>query len=220
MPYRRDILANGEFYHIFTKSIAGFKIFNKENDFRRMVEALFFYSLSEPPYKFSLFVEQQSKNKEKDLLQFKFQDKIIKIIAYCIMPTHIHFVLQQLQDDGISRYMNLLLKSYSKFFNVKYKRRGPLWEGRFKNVLINSDEQLLHLTRYIHLNPTSASIVDNPQDWQFSSYKEYIGLIDESKRLCDFSDLLDIDKAHYKTFVEDRIDYQRELEKIKHLILE
>ena len=70
--------------------------------------------------------------------------------------------------------MRRLLNSYTRYFNEKIKRKGPLWEGRFKKVLVNSDEQLLHLTRYVHLNPVSAGIVEKPEDWPCSSYREYI----------------------------------------------
>jgi putative transposase len=136
------------------------------------------------------------------------------------MPTHIHIILEQLEDKGISKYMNLVLKSYSKYFNVKYNRRGPLWEGRFKNVSVETDEQFMHLTRYIHLNPTSSLLVDNPEDWEFSSYKEYAGILAEDKYMCDYYNFLDMDKAAYQAFVKDHVGYQRELEKIKHLLME
>jgi len=136
------------------------------------------------------------------------------------MPTHIHLLLQQLEGGSISKYINLLLKSYSKYFNLKYRRKGPLWEGRFRSILVASDEQFRHLTRYIHLNPTSALLTDNPINWKYSSYKEYIKPHNNKERVCDFSDYLDIDHHSYKKFVEDQIDYQRTLEKIKHLTLE
>lgn len=136
------------------------------------------------------------------------------------MPTHIHLILQQLKNYGISRFMNLILKSYSKHFNIKHKRKGPLWEGRFKNVLVETNEQFLHLTRYIHLNPVTDYLVNKPEDWKFSSYREYIGLVDKDERICDFSDYLDMDIPSYQGFVNDRIVYQRELAQIKHLILE
>ncbi len=134
----------------------------------------------------------------------------MRILAYCLMPTHVHFIVEQIADNGISHYVNLILKSYSKYFNVKYKRKGPLWEGRFKNILVETDEQFLHLTRYIHFNPVSISLVNAPQDWKFSSYGEYINENTAGRqKICDYSKYLDMDVATYKKFVEDRIDYQR-----------
>ncbi|MCM8826817.1 MAG: hypothetical protein NC904_04785 [Candidatus Omnitrophica bacterium] len=93
--------------------------------------------------------------------------------------------------------MSRVSNSYARYFNIKYGRRGPLWEGTFKNVLVNNDEQLLHLTRYIHLNPTTAFLVERPEDWSFSSYREYLDKEDK-----------------------DKIGYQRDLEMIKHLVFE
>lgn len=218
MPYRKNPLVKGEIYHIFTKSIAGYTIFNSIDDFERMLGAMAFYTVNNPPSRFSLFLEQGPESKLKQL--GLFSDKIVKIIAYCLMPTHIHLIAQQIQDDGISRFINLILKSYSKYFNIKHNRKGPLWEGRFKNVLVDTDEQLMHLTRYIHLNPVSAFLVNAPEDWDFSSYKEFVGMESAQAKICDFSDRVDIQIPHYRKFVEGRIDYQRELERIKHLVIE
>lgn len=172
------------------------------------------------PYKYSVFnrltTQVQEEIKRAYLLE---KDKnYVSVIAYCIMPTHIHIIIKQLCDNGISKYMNNTLNSYSRYFNVRNERRGPLWESRFKSIHIENDEQLLHLTRYIHLNPVSARLVDKPEEWVYSSYKEY--LRDTNKSLCDYGELIEINPLTYQSFVNERIDYQRELSKIKSLLLE
>jgi len=220
MANRKVPLVTDEFYHIYTRSIAYFRIFRSSADYKRIIETIRFYTAQKPPYKFSQYLELLDQSKKEKLQQINNRDKLVHVIAYCIMPTHIHLVLRQMQDGGISKYANLILKSYSKYFNIKYNRLGPLWEGRFKNILVESDEQLLHLTRYIHLNPVSISLVSKAADWEFSSYKEYLGLMNEENSICKFSDCLDISVSEYKTFVDERIEYQRELETIKHLLLE
>ena len=134
------------------------------------------------------------------------------------MPTHFHLILNQKKENGIPRFMSNVLNSYTRYFNTKYKRKGPLWEGRFKGVRVQENEYLLHLTRYIHLNPVSASLVNKPEAWSASSYNEYIGT--SGDRVTDFQELIDMNPSDYRGFVEERIDQQRELEKIKHLILE
>ena len=218
MPYRKVVLANAGVHHIFTRSIAGFRIFNSDKDYERMRQVMIFYSLKKPPCKFSLFVSSL----KNDLGILDFKNKLVRILAYCLMPTHIHIIAEQIADNGISHYVNLILKSYSKYFNVKYKRKGPLWEGRFRNVLVETDDQLLHLTRYVHLNPVSSSLVDTPQDWRFSSYWEYTNenAAGGAQKICEYSRYLSMNTAVYKKFVDDRIDYQRELEHIKHLTFE
>jgi len=180
-----------------------------------MTDTIAFYSTENAPCRFSFF-EKAGKDAR---LRADHTGKIVRIISYCLMPTHIHLVLQQLQDGGITKFANQILKSHSKYFNVKYKRKGPLWEGRFKSVAVDKDEYLLHLTRYIHLNPVTACFVNKPEEWPYSSFMEY--LTTSNKRgICDYNDILDIKAKAYRDFVEDRIDYQRKLSLLKKLWLE
>jgi putative transposase len=219
--YRKCPLITGKVYHILTKSIAGFKIFNRNGEFSRMLETIKYYQIVNQPIKFSraLELKKRGDNKSNESHKsLKKEKKSVEVIAYCIMPTHIHLILKQLQEEGISIFMNKILSSYTHYFNLFHKRKGPLWEGRFKNVLIESDEQLYHLTRYIHLNPVTAYLVNNPEDWNFSSYKEYLNI--SKNKICKHDDLFEIDITNYKKFVKDRIPYQRELAKIKNLMLD
>ena len=215
---RKIPLVSGEIYHIFNKSIAGYKIFNTKGEFLRMMEVTQYYLWGRRKIRFSKWKEiRENRLSEIEVLK---EEKIVEIIAYCIMPTHIHLILKQIRDKGISIFMSQISNSYARYFNEKHKRKGPLWEKEFKNILITTDEQLLHLTRYIHLNPVSAFLVDKPEDWFASSYREYLGEVEELQRICNCEDFLDITPSSYKEFVENRIPYQRELEKIKNLILE
>ena len=221
--YRKEALAVGEIYHIFNKSIADFKIFNDPFDFSRIMNAIQYYQLKNPPLRLARFSALPESNKDqfgKPDVSAK-RDKLIDIIAFCVMPTHLHLVLKQLKDNGISIFVGNVLNSYARYFNTKYKRKGPLWEGRFKNVLVKDDEQLLHLTRYLHLNPVTAYLVDNPEDWPVSSYKEYTTSEDAgNSKICSYDSLFDISPDSYAEFVKDNIAYQRELAGIEKLIVE
>jgi len=223
---RKNTLVTGHIYHVFNKSIAGFVIFNSKADFLRIMGMLKYYQIENPPDKFSRFCMLEGV-KNDNLFHYidvisKDKKRLVQIVSYCIMPTHLHLVLKQLKKHGISIFMGNILNSYSRYFNTKYKRKGPLWEGRFKNVLVSSDEQLLHLTRYIHLNPVTAYLADKPLDWVYSSYREYLSLNkkDNSGNMCDYNSFLSIKPKDYKKFVEDRISYQRDLAKIKDIILD
>ena len=220
MGYRKVPLVENEIYHIYTRSIAEYKIFRNKNDYKRIVDTLYFYSAEKPPCKFSIYLRLLEKEKSKKLNEIELARKRVQLIAYCIMPTHIHLILKQLLPHGISNYINQVLKSYGKYYNIKYSRRGPLCEGRFKNVLVETNEQFVHLTRYIHLNPSSISLVNDPVEWKYSSYNEYLDHIPAKERICDFSEHLDMEPGSYKSFVNERKDYQRELQKIKHLTIE
>lgn len=216
---RKYPLVSDEIYHIISRSIAGYQIFNTPNDYLRFIDALKFYKFK-MSYKFSKFRKLSLKSQKEIFQQISpnWRNQIVQLIAYCLMPTHIHLILKQLLENGIPIYMNNLLNSYTRYFNTLHSRKGPLWESRFKNIIINDDQQLLHLTRYVHLNPSSAGLADNPEKWLFSSYHEYIGKI--NNKICQFDQEIGIDPKKYKKFVESRISYQQQISKIKALLLE
>ena len=220
---RRFELINSCIYHVFNRSVAGFTIFNDDHEFARIKETSQFYQYSEPTNKYSRFLKiaGRKENPEEHTLHVDLgnHNKLVRILAYCFMPTHYHFILKQLEDRGIERFIGNIQNSYSRFFNTKHNRRGPLWEGRFKNVLVETDEQLLHLTRYIHLKPAHSSLVKHPGKWQYSSYLEYVvpGI---NQHNCDFSQDLSIEPGNYKEFVNCDSEYQKEIHKIKHLTFE
>ncbi|MCX6810395.1 MAG: transposase [Candidatus Berkelbacteria bacterium] len=217
---REDLLVRGEYYHIFSRSIAKFVVFNNSKEYSRMLNVLRLYQFSDFDYKYSKFIELDISLQNSIWSALINKNKrLVEIMAYCIMPTHFHLILKQIADDGISRYLSKVLNSYTRYFNLRHKRIGPLWSGRFKNVLISDDEQLLHLTRYIHLNPVSAKLTDKPEDWKFSSCNEYFNVPD-ANGICIYNKIIDMDSSRYKNFVLDNIDYQKELSKIKRLLME
>lgn len=211
----------GKIYHVTTKSIAEYIIFNNETEFLRMKQLIQYYQADKPPTSYSYFaVWQKGKNELVNKKNHQSEKKLVRIIAYCFMPTHIHLVLQQLRENGISVYMNKVLNSYTRYFNTRHRRKGPLWTGRFKRVLIEADEQLIHLTRYIHLNPSTAYLVDKPELWRYSSYHEYLAENPIKNKICKFKHILQINPYEYKKFVNNQISYQRELAAIKKLTIE
>ncbi len=224
MAVRKTSLVTGECYHVFSRSIARFTIFRSEQDYCRMRDLCVFFTVRARGvyYRFARFMKTDLVQRRGFDQAFKVmsedQDSVVQIVAYCLMPTHIHLVLRQSADEGISQYMSNVLNSYARYFNTKYKREGPLWSGRFKNVLVSTDEQLLHLTRYVHLNPSSAGLVFDPEEWPYSSLREYIAPSDEM-RMCRFEGFLEGGPG-YRKFVKNHKDYQRNLSRIKALILE
>ncbi len=221
---RRDPFVNDNLYHVMNKSIAGYEIFNSEDDFIRIIQMLRFFSLKERYFKFSQLVVSvnfKKKGFDQSMTEIEQNNKsLVEIIAYCIMPTHFHIVVKQKEDEGVSNFVGCVSNSYAKYFNNKYNRKGHLWSDKFKSVIIDSDEQLLHLTRYIHLNPVTAGIIEDPSDWRWSSYAEHIGLESDYGNLCNFKDLINMSFKDYESFVNDRKEYQRELAKIKKIAIE
>lgn len=190
-----------------------------------MMRLLRYFALRRPPAKFSFFLERnpevQSRGFEATVSKLAGRDgQLVQIMAYCLMPTHVHVMVRQLQDGGVANFLRKSLNGYARYFNTKYKRKGTLWMSRFKNVLVESDEQCLHLTRYIHLNPVTAGLISHADDWPYSSFAEYVRRKKVAYPLTVFSDFLNMTGRQYRRFVEDQADYQRKLAVIKHQMLE
>lgn len=221
---RKDILANGEIYHVMNKSIAGFKIFQTEKDFLHMRNLIRYYTYAGVRQKYSQFVRDVNIHKEdieEEIDKFLSQkDKTVQIICYCLMPTHFHLVIKQLQDHGIEKFMSDVSNAYARHVNTKIERKGPLWVGRFQSVHVENDNYFTHLTRYVHLNPVTAGLVKNASDWKWSSFLEYINQANEKYPFCDYSGLIPFTGEQYKKFTDDQAGYQKELAQIKALCLE
>jgi putative transposase len=104
-----------------------------------------------------------------------FLPEKIEIIAYCLMPNHYHLLIRLFVAD-VSDILQAFTLSYVKSINKRYQRIGSLFQGPFESRLVDKNEYLLHLSRYIHLNPVAANLTKRAEDWEFSSYRDYIGL--------------------------------------------
>lgn len=204
---------NGEIYHVFNKSIASYGIFKDITNGKRFIEALDYYNKIDLHY--SLSGAKILKNYKYVNLLDKRKNPVVDFISYCIMPDHYH-LLVKLQAGSLSKYINDIENSFTRFFNIKFERKGPLWQSSFKSVRIENNEQLLHVSRYIHLNPTTNELVKKPGEWILSSYND-LAIGDYLKKIKEISIK---NKFLYKEFVEDQIDYQILLKKIKRKLLD
>ncbi len=109
-----------------------------------------------------------------------FRDRDVGVIAYCLMPNHYHFLLRQDGQASAGKTVQFIFNGYSKAFNEMFERTGTLFEGPFKAALVNEEEYLLHLCRYIHRNPLDAQLVDKIESWEYSNYREWIGLREDA----------------------------------------
>lgn len=224
MPLRKTPLVTGQFYHVFNRGINKQPIFLNIKEYKRAQQVLRFYSFKSPRIKFSklLLLSQEDQIKFWGDLQ-KESYKLVEIICFCFMPNHFHFLLKQQVDNGISRFMSNFQNSYTRYFNTKHEGIGPLLQGQFKAVRVEDENQLLHLSRYIHLNPYSSFVVKEIKDlinYPWSSFPEYLGKAEVG--ICSKDIILSNFKSieAYRKFVFDHADYQRKLDIIKHLSLE
>jgi len=147
MPKRTVQLIANHFYHIYNRGHNYAKIFFEQENY------VFFL---------------------KRLRQY-ITAQHADILAYALMPNHYH-LLVKLHNDDFSHAMQNFAISYTKAMNERYHRTGSMFQGAFQARLVDKDEYLLQLSRYIHLNPVQVGLVKRPQDWVYSSYQEYIGL--------------------------------------------
>lgn len=213
MPIRIVPFFNDQIYHIYNRGVEKRRIYENRRTHLRFLETLKYYRLEGPKPKFS-------NSFENPLFQPDLNKKIVDIICYCLMPNHFHLLIKQLNEGGISEFIAKLTNSYTKFYNTKFNRIGPLFQGQFKAVLIESDEQLVHVSRYIHLNPVVSYLVKRPEQYEWSSYKEYLS--QEPYGLCAKEDILSFFKSlkDYEDFILDQVSYALELEIIKHQLLD
>ncbi len=148
MPRRGDVFLQGNYYHIYNRGLNGQVIFYEKDNYVYCLALI-----------------------KRNLARCK-----AKLIAYCLMPNHYHFLLRQESTIPLTRFISLTFISYVQALNKKLRRSGPLFEGRYKHVLVGKEEYIVHLCRYIHLNPVKAGLVSRLEDWLFSNYLEWVNL--------------------------------------------
>lgn len=181
MPARNSIKQyqkNG-YYHIYNRGVEKRKIFLDNQDYAVFLSYLkdylttknekeLFEKLNEPE------ISLPEKDKVLKLLRLNNFSREITLLAYCLMPNHFHFFVRQKGAGAIDKFMNSLCTRYTMYFNRKYRRVGHLYQGVYKAVLITSDPQFLHLSRYIHRQALALQ-GQALQEKQPCSYPEYLG---------------------------------------------
>lgn len=208
---RKLIFANNEYYHIFNRGVDKRKIFLRNGHYARFLQAAK-----------QLIISGTARSELTTRQKFAF-NKRLDIVCYCLMPNHYHFLIKQKQDNAISAFMHGLNTSYTKYFNLNSDRTGRLFEYTFKAVHVETEEQLLHLSRYIHLNPLLANLITDLRYYSWSSYPEFVGL--RLPIFCKIDQVLGLfskENVHkdYADFVRDQIGYVQELKKIEKMLLE
>lgn len=209
MPYRLVPLVNGQIYHIFNRGSEKRRIFEDRRDYQRFLKTLQYYQLDGLNVSLSKF---------SSLHEYKMNTakKLVEILAFCLMPNHFHLLVKQVGDSGITQFMSKTSNSFTKYYNIRHSRIGPLLQAEFKAVLIESDEQFIHVQRYIHLNPVASFLTDDLTNYEWSSYPEYLGK--QGKGVCATHDVQSFFKStkEFESFVLDQIGFAQSLELIKH----
>lgn len=157
MPRRKSPLSVGEHYHIVNRGTDKKMLFKDTSDYVRFLFTILYFQSTVTFSNLGNYVKQY-KTKGNFVINDSTANDIkktreVELIAFCIMPNHFHFLLNEKIEGGISRYMQRVQNSYGKYFNTKYKVNGHVFQGSFRNIHIETNEQLLHTSAYIHRNP-------------------------------------------------------------------
>jgi len=219
---RKTIFATGEIYHVFNLGVEKRVTFTDKREYDRGLLTLDFYRFEGVFAGLAQILKLDLEKRNFFLSQLKKNGKkLVDVLGYCLMPNHFHFLVRQLLNGGIPTFVGNFSNSYTRFFNTKHKRIGHLFQGVFKAVKIEDDEQLIHVLRYIHINPVVSSVIKEAdlENYPYSSFPEYLGRKEGfcSKELVSkrFSSI-----EKFREFTFDQIDYGRRLEAIKHLLFE
>lgn len=169
-----------EYYHVYNRGAHKRTIFHDTADFARFLFLILFFQSPLVFDQVSRPVRHFIKHSVFDIddadISRIIDDRYVELISFCLMPNHFHLVLREVQEHGIARYMQRVLNGYTKYYNAKHGTSGHLFEGPYKAVHIESNEQLLYLSAYVHRNPRELPYWKNKeQKYEWSSYQDYIG---------------------------------------------
>jgi putative transposase len=153
MGYQRPSLINDEIYHIVSRAVGDTAVFNAEEDFYRGIFSIYEFNND---YRVNIWERRRERVIEKKKLSPtsltpKNRDMFVEVLAFSFMPNHVHLILKQLKDNGISKFMQKVGTGYANYFNQKYERQGHLF-NKFRAVHIKDDNQLKTAFVYVHTN--------------------------------------------------------------------
>lgn len=195
MPYREVEFTNNEIYHITLRGLDEKKLFFDDNDYYRMIFSVYEFNDIHPAKirerrKERLHIKEILKDKTNTLRECDIdkRERIVDLLAFCWMPNHIHLLVRQLQDNGITKFMSKVGIGYAKYFNTKYGRKGYVFQNRFKSTHVKNDNYLQTIFVYVHTNPISLiepswkekgitnkeKAIEFIENYKWSSYQDYL----------------------------------------------
>ena len=187
---RKTQLANDNLYHIYNRGTEKRDIFLDKSDYFRFIHYLYEFNDTKVVAHILRKLDTGRGLASANSANWKQRELLVEIVSFCLMPNHFHLILRQMKDSGIAKFMQRVGTGHTMYFNKKNQRTGTLFQGTFKSILIENDEYLTHLSRYIHINPVEliepSWKKEGIKDWnraneflqtyRWSSYLDYIGI--------------------------------------------
>ncbi len=178
---------NDSIYHIYNRGVELRDVFLHQKDYLRFIANLYEFNSSTPALNVGYHL---NKTPIEVRLRYERREPLVDIFAFCLMPNHYHLMLKQRVENGITVFMRKLGTGYTNYFNTKYNRVGPLFQGKFKSIYLEHEAHFVHLPHYIHLNPLDLKMpewrdgtVKDPAkalqflvSYRWSSLPDYLGM--------------------------------------------
>ena len=241
MPYRKEQFVNDGVYHIILRALDDNLIFKDIDDYYRGIFSIYEFDDIKPT---TIQKRREERARLKKLGRDRIstnadfvdkRDKLVSVLAFCFMPNHIHLLLKQIKENGITQFMRKVGIGYAGYFNRKYQRKGYVFQNRFSSVHIKNDSQLKVVFTYIHTNPTSIIKpkwkeigINNPEEvikfleeYKWSSYPDYIRK-NNFPSVTERNFMLEIigSEQGCKDFVDNRIKSKKKIGEFPEILLE
>lgn len=236
MPYRKEELINEEVYHVILRGLDDSLIFKDNDDYYRGIFSIYEFNNSIPV---EIWLRRKKRKKEKELgdpfSQQVKRDLLVDILAFCFMPNHMHLLLKQVSDNGITKFMRKVGAGYGGYFNRKYQRKGYVFQNRFLSVHVRDDNQLKVVFNYINANPISliepnfkemgihypGEAIEFVEKYKWSSYQDYLDIKNfPSVTEREFMNNIIGGAIGCKEMLKDWVTYKKELTEFSNLFLE
>lgn len=173
---RKTLITKGEYYHIYNRGNRKQNTFLEQQDYIRFLFTILYFQSPLPIYNISsaitYFMKHRVFNSSKN--EQVVHVRTVDLNVFTLMPNHFHLIVYEREENGISTYMQRVQNAYTKYFNNKYEMSGHLFQGPYQSVHIENNEQLLHVSAYIHRNQREISKWKNKErDYPWSSYQDY-----------------------------------------------
>src|SRR3989344_6705439 len=217
MPSKNSVklYVENSYYHVYNRGVDKRKIFIDKKDYSVFLGLLKRYLVPPPVNENGLDSKSDESNKNKvgprnNTKKLRYRTdlyKKIQLISYCLMPNHFHLMIKQSTKEAIIDIMRALSNSYVIYFNKKYERTGPLFSGKYKAVIVEGEPYLLHLTRYIHLNPLDLGYARSDLvNYPYSSYADYLGK--KNAEWLNPEEIISFFRSAQKKDLRDMLSYQ------------
>jgi len=168
----------GEYYHIYNRGVDKRDVFMDDEDYLRFLRSMREFNNIEAEGGLYMKYLRETKERGGDLissLEIKSQNRLVEFISYCLNPNHFHFLIKQVVENGITKFIQKISIGYTMYFNQKYSRSGSLFQGTYKAIHVDDDGYLLKLLVYINCNYEIHNL-GKAEKWPWSSCLDSIGV--------------------------------------------